>query len=219
VRQLSQDLRYGLRMLGRNPAWALVIVASLAIGIGANSAVFSVADALFLKPLPYPQPDRLVNLWWRSPATGAAQEWLSLGDCIHIQTQNHVFEEMAIAMTGAFNLTGIETPERIEGVRASSSLLRLLGAKPMLGRLILPEDDKPGKPTVALLTHGLWRRLFGASPFVAGKSIHLDGEPITVAGVLPPEFLLNNEIMPKRSRYGEGGDRAIAPSARGRGSR
>jgi hypothetical protein len=142
----------------------LVIVASLAIGIGANSAIFSVVDALLLRPLPYPEPDRLAAVWLHSPAIGILRDWPSPGQYIDIQNQNHSFEQMALAQSRTFILTGRERPERIDGVRTQSSLLEMLGAKPLLGRLLLPEEDKPGKADVAVLSERVWKRLFNSDP-------------------------------------------------------
>lgn len=130
------------------------MVASLAIGIGANSAIFSVVDALLLRPLPYPQPDRLAAVWLHSPGIGIFQDWPSPGQYIDIRNENHSFEQMALAQSRNFTLTGREQPERISGIRTQSSLLRMLGARPLLGRLLLPEEDKPGKPAVASLPTG-----------------------------------------------------------------
>ncbi|HEY6393013.1 MAG TPA: ABC transporter permease [Bryobacteraceae bacterium] len=193
---LLQDLRYALRVLLKSPGLSFVMVLSLAIGIGANTAIFSVVNALLLKPLPYPQPDRVAILWLRSPGIGIPQDWPSPGQFIDMQTQNRVFEEMALAIGGSFNLTGRDQPERVEGIRTQSSLLHILGAKPLLGRTFLPEEDKPGKPPTAVLTYGLWKRLFGGDPQIVGKSLTLSGNQFTVAGVLRSDFLLNNEVMP-----------------------
>jgi hypothetical protein len=134
----TQDLRYALRMLRKNAASTIVIVASLAIGIGANSAIFSVVDALLLRPLPYPQPGRLAAIWLHSPGIGILRDWPSPGQYIDIQNENHSFEEMAIAQSRSVTLTGREQPERIDAMRGQSSLLRMLGAKPLLGRMLLP---------------------------------------------------------------------------------
>src|SRR6202035_1453887 len=141
-----QDLRYALRTLRKNMMLALVIVASLAIGIGANSAIFSVVDALLLRPLPYPEPDRLAAVWLHSPAIGILRDWPSPGQYIDIQNENHSFAQMALAQSRTFTRTGREQPERIDGMRTQASLLEMLGAKTLLGRLLLPEEDKPGKP-------------------------------------------------------------------------
>ena len=124
-----QDLLYAWRMLRKNVLSTLVIVASLAIGIGANSAIFSVVDALLLRPLPYPQPDRLAAVWLHSPGIGIFRDWPSPGQYIDIQNENHSFEQMALAQSRPFTLTGREQPERVDGMRTQSSLLQMLGAK------------------------------------------------------------------------------------------
>jgi predicted permease len=191
-----QDLRYALRMLRKNSLLTAVIVVSLAIGIGANSAIFSVVDALLLRPLPYPHPDRLAAVWLHSPAIGILRDWPSPGQYIDIQNENHSFEQVALAQSRAFVLTGREQPERIFGARTQSSLLEMLGAKPLLGRLLLPEEDKPGKPDVAILSERVWKRLFNSDPGVVGKTIVLNGSPFIVAGVLQRGFMLDAEVMP-----------------------
>ena len=203
MQTLMQDLRYAVRMLRRNLALTLVIVASLAIGIGANTAVFSVVNALLLKPLPYPDPDRLVILWLRSPGINIPQDWPSPGQYIDVRTENRSFEEMSISQGTTGTLVGLDQPERVEALRTSSSLFHLLGAQPLYGRLLLPEDDVPGKAPVVVLSHAFWKRMFGADPNMVGRSISLnglaprkDGNQFTVVGVLRPEFLLNEEIMP-----------------------
>jgi predicted permease len=193
---LFQDLRYALRALRKNMMLTLVIVVSLAIGIGANSAIFSVVDALLLRPLPYPQPGRLAAVWLHSPAIGILRDWPSPGQYIDVQNENHSFEQMALAESRTFVLTGREQPERIFGARTQSSLLEMLGAKPRLGRLLLPEEDKPGKPDVVVLTERVWRRLFNSDPGIVGKTIVLNGNPFTVAGVLQGGFVLTSEVMP-----------------------
>jgi len=193
------DLQYALRMLRKNFLLTAVIVASLAIGIGANSAIFSVVDALLLRPLPYPHPERLAAVWLHSPAIGILRDWPSPGEYLDVQNENHSFEQMALAQSRTFVLTGREQPERIFGARTQSSLLEMLGAKPLLGRLLLPEDDKPGKPDVAILSERIWKRLFNADPGIVGKTIVLNGNPFIVAGVLQGSFALTNEVMPSET--------------------
>ena len=194
-----KDVQYALRMLRKNFMLTAVIVASLAIGIGANSAIFSVVDALLLRPLPYPHPERLAAVWLHSPAIGILRDWPSPGEYIDVQNENHSFEEMALAQSRTFVLTGREQPERIFGARTQSSLLEMLGAKPLLGRLLLPEDDKPGKADVAILSERIWKRLFNADPGVVGKTIVLNGNPFIVAGVLQNSFVLSDEVMPSET--------------------
>jgi predicted permease len=196
---LFQDLRYALRTLRKNITLTLVIVASLAIGIGANSAIFSVVDALLLRPLPYPQPGRLAAVWLHSPAIGILRDWPSPGEYIDVQNENHSFEQMALAGSRTFVLTGSEQPERIFGARTQSSLLVMLGAKPLIGRLLLPEEDKPGNPDVAVLTERIWKRLFNSDPGIVGKTIVLNGNPFTVVGVLQGGFSLTDEVMPSET--------------------
>jgi predicted permease len=200
-----QDLRYALRALRRGSVTTFVIIASLAIGIGANTAIFSVVNALLLKPLPYPDPDRLAVLWLRSPGINIPQDWPSPGQYIDIQTQNHSFDEMSISQGRTGTILGLEQPERVQALRTSSSLFKLLGAKPLYGRLLTPEEDVPGQTPVVILSHAFWRRLFGSDPGVIGRTITMNGvvagggetkNQFVVVGVLRPEFLLNDEIMP-----------------------
>ncbi|MFZ0593714.1 MAG: ABC transporter permease [Bryobacteraceae bacterium] len=193
---LLQDFRYASRMLRKNLGLTVVIVLSLAIGIGANSAVFSVVDALLLRPLPYPQPDRLAAIWLHSPGIGIFRDWPSPGQYIDIQRENHSFEEMAIAHSTSMTLTGLDRPESIDVIKCSSTLLDILGAKPLLGRLLLPDEDKPGRPEAAILSARTWKRLFQSDARIVGKGITLDGTRLTVAGVLRPDFMLNSEVMP-----------------------
>src|SRR3984957_4026571 len=193
---LIQDLRYGARMLMKNPGLTLVIVFSLAIGIGANTANFSVMSALLLKPLPYPHADRLAILWLRSPGIGIPQDWPSPGQYHDIQTQNHVFEETAIAIGQNHTLTGLAKAIKVNGIAASASLLPMLGAKPLLGRIFLPDEDRPGKPDAVVLTYGFWKQSFGGDPNILGRSLTLDGKTRSVVGVLRPDFRLNHEVIP-----------------------
>ncbi len=190
------DFRYALRMQRKTPVLTVTILLSLAIGIGANSAIFSVVDALLLRPLPYPQPERLAAIWLHSPGIGIFRDWPSPGQYVDLCNENHSFEEISISRLGSWVLTGLDQPQRIDGMRTSSNLFHLLGAKPLMGRVLLPADDKPGKPPVAILSYGLWTRLFGSDPKILGKSLTLNGNQFLVAGVLRPQFRLNNEVMP-----------------------
>ena len=147
-----QDIRGAFRTLSRTSGVTLVIVASLAMGIGANTAIFSVVNGLLLKPLPYPEPERLAVLWLRSPGINIPQDWPSPGQYIDLRNENHSFEQMALAQIRQVTLTGREQAERLDGVRTQSALLTMLGGKAQLGRLLLPEEDVPGKTNVAVLT-------------------------------------------------------------------
>ena len=193
---LWQDFDYGFRMLFKNPRFTAVAVLSLAIGIGATSAIFSVANALLFRPLAYKNSDRLVILWNRSPGLNVAQDWFSPGQYLDIRAENKVFEEVAVTIDGSFNLTGQSTPERVEGARVSSSLFPLLGAQAMLGRVFTPEEDGKGSAPAAILTHGFWQRHFAGDRSVIGKTLTLDGNAVTIIGVMQPEFSLNKEVMP-----------------------
>jgi len=196
VEDLLQDLRYATRSFAKTRGLTTLIVLSLGIGIGANTAIFSVTSTLLLKPLPYPAPDRIAILWLRSPGIGIPQDWPSPGQYHDIVTQNHVFQDTALAIGDNFTLTDRSKAMKVDGIRATSSLLPMLGAKPMLGRIFLPEEDLPGKPETVVLTYGLWQREFAGDPNIVGRAITLDGQPHTVVGVLSPDFRLNHEVIP-----------------------
>jgi putative ABC transport system permease protein len=191
-----QDIVYAGRVLRKNWFSTLVILISLGIGIGANTAIFSVVDALLLRPLPYPQADRLAGVWLHSPAIGILRDWPSPGQFIDLKNENQSFEQMALAQIRPVTLTGREQPEHLDGMRTQSSLLTMLGGKAQLGRLLLPEEDAPGKPNVVVLTDRVWRRLFNADPQIIGKPIVLDGDSFTVVGILQRGFRLSGEVMP-----------------------
>jgi len=190
------DLSYGFRNLLRHPGFTAVAVLSLAIGIGANSAIFSVTNALLLRPLPYKNADRLVILWSRSPGLNVPQDWFSPGQYLDVKTQNTVFDETAITIGASFNITGAGTPEHIDGARVSSSFFSLFGVNAMMGRTIQSEEDIPGKPPSLVLSNSFWRRHFGAAEDVIGRTLTLNGNDFTIVGIMPPDFLLNNEVMP-----------------------
>jgi len=193
---VKQDLAYGFRMLLSNPRFTLVAVLSLAIGIGANTAIFSVTNALLLKPLPYKDADRLVILWQRSPGLNVAQDWFSPGQYLDLKAENRVFEQLAATIDASYNFTGAGRAERVEGARVSSSLFTLFDVQPILGRIFNEEEDREGKPTAAILSYAFWQRHFGGSNDVIGKSLSLNGNPVEIVGVMPEGFALNKEVMP-----------------------
>jgi predicted permease len=193
---LWQDICFGARMMLKNLGFTAVAVLSLAIGIGANTAIFSVTNALLLRPLHFEDAERLVILWNRSPGLNVAQDWLSPGEYLDIRTQNTVFEEVAISVDGSFNLTGQNQAEHVDGARVSSTLFPLLRAEAKIGRVFLPEEDQPGKPQTVILSHGFWQRRFGSDQEVIGKTLTLNGSDFTIVGVMPPDFSLNKEVMP-----------------------
>jgi predicted permease len=191
-----QDLKYGVRILGKNPRLTAMIILSLAIGIGANTAIFSVTSTLLLKPLPYADADRLAILWLRSPGIGIPQDWPSPGQYHDIKTQNKVFDAAAILYGRDYILTGLPRAIKVDGISTSSSLLPMLGVKPLLGRVFLPEEDRPGQALTVVLTYALWKQSFGGDASIVGRSITIDGNARTVIGVLPREFRLNHEVVP-----------------------
>ena len=183
---LWQDVRYAVRMLAKSPGFTAVAVLTLALGIGANTAIFSVIHAVLLKSLPYPDPDRLMILSEYSARTGA--ESVSWMDYLDWRQQNRSFEEMATYNMHDFNFTGSGKPEVIRVGRVTSSFFSLVGATTVLGRTFNSEEDKPGANRTAVLTYGFWRARLGGDPSVLGKSLTLDGEPYSVIGVLRPDF-------------------------------
>ncbi|HSA57421.1 MAG TPA: ABC transporter permease [Gemmatimonadaceae bacterium] len=194
---LVQDIRYAVRTFRATPGFALVALLSLAIGIGANTAVFSVANALLLRPLPYADPDRLAILWNRSPGLDIAEDWFSTAQYFDIRDNNTTFEDLAIALGSTVNLTGDGAEaERIGVIRVSSNLLSLLGARPLLGRFFASEDDMPGRAATAVLGFGTWARRYGADSGVIGRTMYLNGQPAEIIGVLPSGFSLPREVLP-----------------------
>jgi predicted permease len=190
------DIRFALRSFAKNRWFTLVAVLSLAIGIGANTSIFSVANALLFRPLPYDSPDRLVILWNGSPGLGITQDWFSTAQYFDIKTGHHGFEQVAIAIGGNYNLTGQGDPERVGVMRVSSNLLQMLGARPAFGRLLTPDEDSPGRPSTAILTDGMWARRFGRDPHTIGKSVIINGQSYEIVGILPQSFSLPQEVLP-----------------------
>jgi ABC-type antimicrobial peptide transport system permease subunit len=187
MENLFQDVRYGLRMLRRSPGFTGVAVLTLALGIGANSSIFSVVNAVLLRPLPYKDPDRIVWVTEVVPAFNNA-EHVSGPDFLDWCEQNQVFEQIAAYDSGEINLTGQDEPERIRYGRVSAGFLSLLGVRPAIGRAFLDEEDRPGQNHVVMITQGLWHRRFGADPNLIGKTLLLDSESYTVVGILPSSF-------------------------------
>src|SRR5689334_2568315 len=170
-----QDVRYALRTFRRTLGLTFVIVVSLAIGIGATTAIFSVVNALLLKPLPYPDAEKLAVLWLRSPGINIPQDWPSPGQYIDVQNENRSFEEMSISQGRSGTLLGMDEPQYVEALLTSSSLFPLLGARPLHGRLLRPDEDKPGQPAVVILSYPFWQRAFGGDPEVVGKTLTMNG--------------------------------------------
>ena len=185
---LLQDVKYGWRMLWKNPAFTAVAVTVVALGIGANTAIFTVVDAVLLRPLPFAEPDRLVAVWEDASHMGFPHNTPAPANFIDWKKQNQAFSDMAAFADRTLNLSGDGEPEKLDGFAAAWNLFPLLGVKPALGRTFSPEEDRPGGPKVVLISHGLWKRRFGGDPGLIGRDIRVNDEIHTVVGVMPPEF-------------------------------
>jgi putative ABC transport system permease protein len=188
VEDLLHDVRYALRGLWRTPGFTVVAITVLALGIGANTAIFSIISAVLLRPLPYPDGDRLARIWSAMPAQGYPRSGSALPDYRIWRAANHSFEEIGASHTTAYNLTGVDQPERLAATRLTASLWQVLKPTPLLGTLFSADAEQWGRHRVAMLSEGLWRRRFGADPYVVGRVIRLNGEPFTITGVLPSSF-------------------------------
>lgn len=184
---LWKDLRYSVRCLAKQPVFTLIAVLTLALGIGANTAIFSVVNALLLKPLSFPQLERIVTLWDKSPSRGVQHNEVAIANYLDWRAQNQSFDQLSLYRWWSTNLS-VEPPERIQGYLITANLLDTLGVKPLLGRAFTDEENQPGKDAVTILTFGLWQRRFGSDPNIVGKAITLNGISRTVVGVLPPGF-------------------------------
>ncbi|MGZ4844226.1 MAG: ABC transporter permease [Candidatus Angelobacter sp.] len=193
---LARDLRYAFRAFAKSPGFTVAAILSLAIGIGANTAIFSITSALLLRPLPYKDADRLVILWNTSPGLGITQDWFSSAQYFDIKNNHHGLEQVALAIGGNYNLTGEGDPERVGVVRVSNNLLPMLGARPAQGRLFTPEDDRYGGPNVVILGYGIWVRRYASNPNMVGRHIIINSHVYEVVGVLPKSFSLPREVMP-----------------------
>jgi putative ABC transport system permease protein len=197
MRTLIQDLRYGLRLLARSPGFTAIALLTLTLGIGATAAIFSVVDAVLLRALPYRDPQRLVSVFEDQSQVGFPRNTPAPGNYAEWKAQTQIFEDAAAAAEygrfHVFNLTG-ETaagaaePEKLQSASVTRNLFSVLGARPALGRVFLPEEDRPGGPRVVLISHGLWKRRFAGDPGLVGRAIVLNGEKYTVVGVMPAGF-------------------------------
>ena len=186
---LLQDLRYGVRMLLRKPGFTLVALITLALGIGANTAIFSVVNAVLLRPLPFAEAERLVWVggWLRNQTREAG---VTPADFLDYSEQSQSFAQLAasISETVPANFTGSGEPERLKAAMVTANYLEVFGVKPAVGRTFFPEEDQPGRDRVVVLSHGLWARAFGADPAIINQTITLDGSNFTVIGIMPPQF-------------------------------
>ena len=184
---LVQDIRYGIRMLVKNPGFTIVAVLALTLGIGADSAIFSVVNAVLLKPLPYHESDRLVFLSERSQVLEGMS--IAYPNFLDWREQNNSFESIGVYRRQSYNLTGVGEPERLEAGQVSADLFTVLRVNPSHGRVFTNDEDKPGAESVVVLSHALWQRRFGGDPGILGRNLTMDGRSFTVIGIMPPEFL------------------------------
>src|SRR5436190_21963367 len=183
VRDLIRDIRYGLRSLLKAPGFTAIAVLTLALGIGAVSAIFSFVDGVLLKPIPYPNPERIVLLWEKPPDGG--NNVVSAMNFLDWKAQSDAFSSMAAATGGAVTLTGYGEPQQFRAARVSAGYFDALGVTAARGRTFAPDEDQPGKEHVVVLSHRLWATAFGADTTLVGRTITLDNQPFTVIGVLP----------------------------------
>jgi putative ABC transport system permease protein len=181
--QLARDLRFGLRMIRMSPGFTVIAVLTLALGIGANTAIFSFVDAVLLRPVPYPHPERIVMVWEKPP--GGDRNGISTLNFLDWKHQNTVFTAMAARTGGSMTLTGGDKPVQVQGARVSAPFFDIFGVKAMLGRTFAPDEDEMGKNQVVVLSHRFWESRFGADPHIVGRTLSLNNKPYSVIGVLP----------------------------------
>jgi putative ABC transport system permease protein len=205
-----QDLRYGARMLLKNPGFTLIAVLTLALGIGANTAIFSVINGVLLGSLPYPHPEQLAMVWCDNKRQGIPDDITSYPNFVDWRDRNKTFQGMAGVTDDTYNLTGRGEPEEIRAASVSPNFFQLLGVNPVRGRGFTAEEEQPGRDRVAILSHSLWQRHFGADPDILNKTILLSGEPNVVVGIMPPGFQ-----FPEKTELWK----PLAPDERMRGAR
>jgi len=182
---LLKDLHYAARILRRSPGFTITAILTLGLGIGANTAIFSVVNATLLRPLPFPHPERIVAIQNQYKALGLDSASDSVADYVDYRQQRHLFSEVAAIDTNDVNLTGVDRPERLQCGEATSGLFNVLGVQPVLGRVFTYDEDQPGRNQVVVLTTDLWKRRFGGDPAIIGRTIHLNDKPYTVVGIVP----------------------------------
>ena len=188
MENLLSDTRYAIRNLLRRPAFTLIAVATLALGIGANTTIFSAINALLLKPLPFPELDRVVAIWDKVPSRGVLHNEVTVANFLDWQSQSQSFEQLALHRWWSANLTGIDPPERIQGFLVTANFFDAVGIKPIMGRNFSAEENQPGKDAVAIITHSLWQRRFGGDPNILNRTITVNSIVRTVIGVMPERF-------------------------------
>jgi putative ABC transport system permease protein len=211
------DLKYALRMLVKTPMFAVIAIFTLALGIGASSAIFSVVDTVLLRPLPFPNPDQLVMIWGTSAREASARETDSFPDFYDYRAQSRSFSSMAGYSGAGTVLTGVGEAQELEGVAASGDIFGVMGVTPMLGRGFTPDEAKVGAPNVVVFGHGLWQRAFGSDPRIVGQQVTLAGRSYTVLGIMPPGWRF--PVQAETSEFIMPLAPLVAPQVTQRGSR
>ena len=191
--EFAQDLKFGGRTLRRNPGFAAIAVLTLALGVGANAAIFSVVNAVLLRPLPWSQPDRAVMIW--SKWTAFDKTWVASGEVVDYKKRSRTLSDVAAWSDGQVNLTGDGDPERVAAASMSANLFPVLGVQPMIGRVFTAPEDVPNGPNVVVLGFGLWKRRFASDPSIVNRTILINGQSFQVVGVMPPEFVLPTDFQ------------------------
>lgn len=214
MESLRSDIRYAIRNLLKRPAFTIIAVVTLALGIGANTAIFSAINALLLKPLPFPELDRVVAIWDKLPSRGVMHNEVTVANYLDWQAQSQSFEQLALYRWWSANITAIDPPERIQGFLVTANFFDAMSMKPVMGRNFLPEENQPGKDAVAIITHSLWQRRFGGDPNIINKTITVNSVVRTIIGVMPERFnfpkgsevyaplAMTPELMKSRQNHG-----------------
>src|SRR5215472_5377966 len=197
MRTLLQDVRYGWRTLITKPTFTIVAVVTLALGVGANTAIFSIVNAVLLRPLNFSEPDRLVRIYFNNPGVGLRGVRFSVPEFEDLRAQTDVFDSVSVIVSGPTNLTGAKQPEHLAMVEVSPNYFSMLGAAPELGRLFDHQDFALGFAPVVVISDALWRRSYGADPGVLGRSLRLDNDLYTIVGVLSPGFRHPGPTIPE----------------------
>jgi predicted permease len=202
MQSLTSNLKYVLRRLRRSPMFTAVTLFTLAVGIGANTAIFSVINGVLLKPLPYPEPEALVSIWQSAPGLGFDRINASPATYFTYREEGRTFEDSGVWQGRSSTITGVAEPEQVQGLAVTDGVLPILGVKPLHGRWFVREDDLPNSPETALLSYGYWQRRFGGDPAAVGRTLIVDGRPREIIGVMPENFRFLNRrpevIVPMR---------------------
>src|SRR5258705_9203964 len=186
---LFNDIRYAFRIMRKSPGFTLIIILPLALGIGANTSIFSIVNAVLLRSLPYYDPGRLVKITFNNPGIDLHDVRFSVPELEDLKARAGIFEEVSVVVSGPTNLTGArQQPERLELLEVSPNYFSMLGARPQIGRLFGSQDFALGFAEAAVISDGLWRRSYGGDPNILGKRLKLDNDPYTIVGVLPAGF-------------------------------